>query len=62
MVQYPPVVAAKPGRPNRTRRIIDGEEAVRQWSPTQVRENLPALLSQMQAEGAVKYTPPAPRT
>lgn len=41
---------------------VFSEEAVRQWSPTQVRENLPALLSQMQAEGAVKYTPPAPRT
>ena len=29
MVQYPPVVAAKPGCPNRNRHIIGGEEAVR---------------------------------
>jgi len=27
MVQYPPVVAPKPGRPNRTWRIIGGEES-----------------------------------
>jgi len=38
------------------------EQAVRSMSDAEVKANLPAILEQMKTEGAIKYTPPAPRT